>query len=152
MSNSTIIWSNYVWQREMPPLDLAKLHAVETAWGITFPADYIECVRVNQGKSPEPSIFSFGEGFETVLNHLYHFNDEPKDSSILTCQESLSAGGIWPDHLIVFACDPGGNQICFDYGLSKSQPSVAIIDHDTGPEGSYTPVAKNFSGFLDMLH
>jgi hypothetical protein len=146
----SIIWDHYIWPQDMP-LDMTKLHAVEHTWGIRFPQDYKDCVQVNQGKTPEPSVFSFGDSYETVLNELYHFESTPIDSNIVENQKSMSRGDV-PDHIYVFAGDPAGNQICFDYRRSDTQPTVLLLHYDGDPKDALVPLADSFTAFLALLH
>lgn len=145
-----IIWEHYLWSQDMP-LDMTKLEAVEHAWGIQFPQDYKDCIAVNQGKTPNPNEFSFGDGYATVFNHLYHFERHPSNSNIVESQRSLQMGEL-PANVYVFACDPAGNSICFDYRESDSQPNVVLWHHDAEPEVELVHVADSFTAFLEQLY
>lgn len=144
-----VTWNHYVWPADLP-LDLAKLRAVEQAWGIRFPQDYVDCVRVNQGKTPEPASFAFGDGYETSLNELFHFEPSPAGSNIVQNQERLAMGGV-PEGVYTFASDPAGNRLCFDYRASASAPAIVLLDYERDEENALVPVAASFSELLAKL-
>ena len=149
VSEMAITWNHYTWPQDLP-LDMAKLRAVEKAWGITFPQDYVDCVRDNQGKTPEPASFEFGDGFETSLNDLYHFEPSPSGSNIVENQKRMQMGDV-PERIFVFAGDPAGNRICFDYRQSNSAPKVVILDYEVDPEHALVPVADSFTELIAKM-
>ncbi len=149
LSTMDIRWHHYTWPQDRP-LDLAALRAVESAWGIRFPGDYVDCVRQHQGKTPEPASFAFGDGFETSLNDLCHFEPSPADSNILRSQEAMQRAGA-PEGLFIFATDPAGNPLCFDYRQSASAPGVVLLDYEAEAEQAVAPVASSFSALLERL-
>ena len=57
-----------------------------------------------------------------------------------------------PEGLFVFASDPAGNCICFDYRRSASAPSVVLLDYERDAENAVVPVADSFTALLDKLH
>lgn len=144
-----LTWNPYVWPADMP-LDLAKLRAVEQSWGIRFPQDYVDCVRLNQGKTPEPASFEFGDGYETSLNELFHFEPSPAGSNIVANQERMAMGGV-PERVFTFAGDPAGNRLCFDYRHSDSAPSIVLLDYERDEENALVPVAESFGELLSRL-
>jgi hypothetical protein len=58
------------------------------------------------------------------------------------------------DKLIPFACDGGGNLVCFDYTTSFGfdNPTVAFWIHDDPKGKGVHFIADNFSKFLEMLY
>lgn len=150
MNTMALRWNHYAWPQDKP-LDLARLREVERAWGISFPPDYVDCIREHQGKTPEPAGFETVDGTQTSLNDLYHFEPSPSDSNIVKSQEAMQRGGV-PEGLFVFASDPAGNCICFDYRRSASAPSVVLLDYERDAENAVVPVADSFTALLDKLH
>lgn len=149
LSAMAIRWNPYNFPQERP-LDLAKLRAVEQAWGVRFPQDYVDCVLANQGKSPEPAGFEFGDGYETALNDLYHYEASPADSNIVRCQEAMARADV-PPGIYAFAGDPAGNPICFDFRASPTAPRVVLLDYERAQENALVPVAASFTELLDKL-
>lgn len=144
-----VTWDHYTWQQEMP-LDLAKLRAVEQAWGIRFPQDYVDCVLTNQGKSPSPGCFAYGGDSSSVVNSLLHYESSPNWDNIEESQRSMSLTDP-PAGVYVFAEDPSGNRICFDY-RAGGRPSVVMLDYNAEEENTLVPVANSFTALLEMLY
>jgi hypothetical protein len=60
----------------------------------------------------------------------------------------------FPEDLIAFALDGGGNYFCFDYrgGRENVDPPVVFWQHEAaGRPEAITPLAPNFEAFLGML-
>jgi cell wall assembly regulator SMI1 len=144
-----VSWTPYVWPHEVP-LAPHTLRAAERRLGVTFPADYVACVLLNQGKTPDPSLFDFGDGFSTVLNQLYHFEASPSTANVLHAHEHLTTAGV-PSEIVPFAGDPAGNHICFDFRGHAAMPTVVILDHEVEGEHAFVPVAAGFSDLLAKL-
>lgn len=144
-----VSWTPYVWSHEVP-LALARLRAAERALGVTFPRDYVECVLLNQGKTPEPNGFDFGDGFNTVLNQLYHFEPTPSTANLLHAHAHLATVGL-PSDVVPFAGDPAGNHLCFDFRGHAAMPTVVMLDHEVEGEHTLVPVAASFTDLLAKL-
>jgi SMI1 / KNR4 family (SUKH-1) len=142
-------WIFYTWQHEMP-LDPAKLQAVESRWGIRFPRDYVDCVLRHQGKSPSPDTYRYGDGESSVVNSLLHFENSPNWYNIEAAQRAMQMTGP-PCDIYVFAEDPMGNLICFDY-RAGGEPAVVLLDYNAAEENTFVPLAPSFSAFLDQLY
>lgn len=144
-----ISWAPYVWPQALP-LTLAKLRAAEQRLGVQFPQDYVDCVLDHQGQTPEPCTFSYGDGYSTVLNELYHFEDSPSTSSQQAAQQSLGAGGV-PAGVVAIAGDPAGNHLCLDFRAQPNAPTVVILDYEAGANNLLVPVAASFTELLSQL-
>jgi hypothetical protein len=60
----------------------------------------------------------------------------------------------FPEDLIAFALDGGGNYFCFDYrgGRENMDPPVVFWQHEAaGRPEAITPLAPNFEAFMGML-
>ena len=144
-----VTWEPYVWPQALP-LTPAKLREAEQRLGVHFPQDYVDCVLQHQGETPEPSVFRYGDGYSSVLNELYHFEDSPAASSQRAAQASLETGGV-PAGIVAFAGDPAGNHLCFDFRADPDAPTVVILDYEAGGGNPLLPVARSFSELLSML-
>jgi hypothetical protein len=149
LSAMAIRWHHYNFAQDRP-LDPARLRAAEQVLGVRFPQDYVDCVSQHQGKSPEPANFEFGDGYETALNDLYHFEASPADSNIVESQGALARARV-PAGIVAFAGDPAGNPICFDFRASATAPGVVLLDYERAPENAIVPVAASFTELLDKL-
>ncbi|CAO1295871.1 unnamed protein product [Diamesa hyperborea] len=61
----------------------------------------------------------------------------------------------FPNNIVPFSLDGGGNLICFDYrkNISTNEPEIVVWHHEgAGTEGELSFVANSFDEFLDMLH
>ncbi len=143
-----IRWEPYCWP-EARPLSSGRLHAFAASRGIAFPKDFTDCILENQGMTPTPCEFPFGDGYSTVLNNLLHFEDAPKSDSVSFQQESLETSDA-PAGLIVFAIDPAGSPICFDFRRDAGVPSVVIFDHEQNADEPVF-IASGFTAFLALL-
>ena len=71
-----ISWAPCVWSHAVP-VTPSKLRAAKQRMDARFSQDYADCVLQHKGQTPEPCTISFGDGYSTVLNELYHFADSP---------------------------------------------------------------------------
>jgi cell wall assembly regulator SMI1 len=145
-----ISWQPYVWPQALP-LTLAKLRAAEQRLGVRFPQDFVDCVLQHQGETPEPCTFDYGDGYSSVLNELYHFEDSPSASSQAAAQKSLEIGGV-PAGVVAIAGDPAGNHLCLDFRADPQAPIVVMLDYEAGGDNPLVPVAKTFTELLAQLH
>jgi len=115
------------------------IHEYEEKVNYKFPNDFIICVKENNGGYPELENFNTENNIE-VFNRLYSFNKNDRTS-------------IWNDFdwcgheemknkYVVFACDPFGNQICFD----KTNNEIVFLNHE---KLSVQKVADCFSDFIN---
>jgi hypothetical protein len=56
-----------------------------------------------------------------------------------------------PAGIYVFASDPAGNRLCFDYRTSATAPAIVILHYDNPVEAALIPVAENFTALLALL-
>lgn len=144
-----ISWEPYVWPQALP-LKLNKLRSAEQRLGVRFPQDYVDCVLRHQGQTPETFTFTYGDGYRTVLNELYHFELGPRTSSQQAAQKSLGMGGV-PAGVVAIAGDPAGNHLCLDFRADPAAPTVVILDYEAGDDNPLVPVAATFTELLSNL-
>jgi hypothetical protein len=58
----------------------------------------------------------------------------------------------FPENLVSFAGDGGGNLICFDYRATKENPPIVFWCHDDSEGEDVHFVANSFEEFINMLH
>ena len=82
------------------------------------------------------------ENFSTMKNYWEDRNHDPDLP--------------FPDKIVPFAIDGGGNLICFDYrhDISTNEPKIVVWHHEgeSGTAEELSFVANSFDEFLDMLH
>jgi hypothetical protein len=146
-----------------PPVDDARIDALERSLGIMLPPDYRAFLKQHNGGRPDPRFFPV-QGWPNRFPgrpdqeyggvHYFHGIDEPITSSNLDWNFRILRGRI-PDELLPIAGDESGNEICLSmWGSNRGH--VYIWDHD----GEHSPptyaniylIAKSFPEFLESLH
>lgn len=128
-----------------------QIQKIEKKFGVVFPKDYKEFIREKAGAHPIPHTFDFNGHDEAVLDLIYSFN-ENKKTNILSMNSELSDNFI--KGVIVFAGDPFGNDICFDFTQNPTKPPIVFCDNEimVGDPNKLTFVAESFSEFIDKLY
>src|SRR5262245_31256812 len=129
------------------------LRGAELLFGITFPADYRECVRVNHGGHPEQRNFtvrgvsaSWGSCLAVLLSL-----DWRRPESVWSVLANLAVDRQLPDGLFPIAEDGGGDLLCLDFRRSPAAPLVVYWSHGIGGEEGVFPIAGNFTELLSLL-
>ncbi|WP_257137725.1 SMI1/KNR4 family protein [Bacillus pseudomycoides] len=137
---------------------------VSNKLGVSFPKDYIDCVKKNNGGNVEPKLFDVNRK-ERVFGTLLSFDIE-NDEFILSVYADYKK--TLPNRVIPIAFDPAGNLICFDYKNHDSNPKVVFWEHEGATEKeeliddegmteeaareNVFYVASTFTEFLNKLH
>lgn len=149
-----LIWSPYLWDdfRAATP---DEIDAAERRLGVAFPPSYRDVLGRYQGATPEPAVFDFlqnGHPTDSCVNFLLPVPPHGDESCNLV-DENLDDSGQIPPGCIVFAEDPAGNCLAFDYREQTGEPAVVFIDHEcVGEKEWVSRVADSFDGFLALLH
>jgi hypothetical protein len=129
------------------------IRGAELLFGVTFPKDYRECIRVNHGGHPEPRDFvvrglttSWGSCLAVLLSL-----DWRRPSNVWAELASLAVDSQLPVGLFPIAEDGGGDLLCLDFRSDPGAPSVVYWSHEVGGEEGIVPVAESFSALLAML-
>lgn len=141
------------WVNCAPPVEEKVIHEVEEILKIKFPPDFVECAMKYHGGHPTKSHFSYndpdlglvGDGLGVLLS----FDPDDKYNKLL--DHNLTPPEFFPEELIIFGEDGGGNCICFDYRNDKEFPSVVFWVHDAFEGENIFFLANSFSEFLDLL-
>lgn len=155
MMRTDLIWRSY-WGSA----DVTMVKDFEQEIGKKFPADYVEIVvKYNGAYVIGCDAYRFRSNFtgnvETYglgLLHAFAKTDSVTDT-IRWSYDHKPFG--FPDYLVSFSRDGGGNLLCFDYSkdLTSNDPEIVLwhvnAQPGTGREISF--VAKSFSIFLEML-
>lgn len=129
------------------------LRGAEIMFGVTFPTDYRECVRVNHGGHPEPRNFTVRGAAGTwgsclaVLLSL----DWRRPENVWSALATLAVDGQLPDALFPIAEDGGGDFLCLDYRGGLATPPLVYWSHEVGGEEGVFPVACSFDELLSLL-
>ncbi|NQX63648.1 SMI1/KNR4 family protein [Paenibacillus qinlingensis] len=117
------------WRFKVSDVSSDEIKKLEEFLGVTFPDDYLECIRENNGAMPVPNFFEVN-GREMSFGALLSINEKDVEN-IRMVFEALEER--LPSEIIPFSIDAGGNFICFDYkNGTQSVPSIVFFDHEQG--------------------
>ena len=149
----TIQWRDRVIENPRPVSD-EQVDEVEPAIGWRLPQDYLQVVRVNQGRKPQPDGFDLADGDSTVISCLLvfeeqHFQYFPGRMWLMNGGSSHESG---PSFIVPFAADVGESLICFDYCAGPENLTVVFWDHEANTEQPVQAIASSFTDLLDKLY
>jgi cell wall assembly regulator SMI1 len=160
---------------------MTNINSLEKKLAVSFPKKYIEMMLIQNGGTLYKNEFDCFDKYrarkihssadflkiyplsteeseeEAVERYLYlidhpHSKIFPKHSYESIELYLLDPPEFFPENLIPFAEDGGGNLVCFDYRTTKEEPSIIFWCHDD-PEGKDVHfVASSFEEFINMLH
>lgn len=133
------------WDFVKPIKSADLIGEFEKLSGYRFCDSFRKCVLENNEGTPVKYVFDTKETKERVFNYLLSFNreDEVNIWSYLDFWDEPAKH--LAERYIVFACDPFGNDICFD----KTNDKVVFIDHETL---TVEEVADSFDEFINSLY
>lgn len=128
----------------------------EKQFEITLPSTYLEFVRQNTFlKKTEFDYFDVDDQsiFTSGISFFLKFTDSQSPYDNITTYNH-NPPEFFPENIIAFGVNGGGDSICFDYRQDKdnSNPPIVYWSHeaDIGKDVSF--VAHNFEEFLGMLY
>ena len=162
--------NNIEWQKREKPTNPEQIKAFEAKCGYKFPKSYIDLVLKFNGAEVYnymTSFFIYNENGEKVndvfgVGAFLAFGEQnvSDETSLIdwfwenrNCDENYP----FPNHLVPFAYDGGGNYLCFDYRHNQrtNNPRVVFWFHEEAgqlKEGLEVYYAANsFDEFLDCL-
>src|SRR5262249_53716607 len=142
------------WQNApADPLPEHILRGAELLFGVKFPTDYRECVRVNHGGHPESRNFtvrgtttSWGSCLAVLLSL-----DWRRPENVWSVLAGLAVDEQLPDGLFPIAEDGGGDFLCLDFRGGSAAPTVVYWAHEVGGDEGVVPVAGSFAELLSLL-
>ncbi len=127
------------------PAPEATIRDYERRLRVPFPADYRAVATVRQGARPDPAGIALPGGFGTAVSHLFHFEEQPAFSNIVTA--AFPFEGVLEKGWIPFAADIAGDVFCLDYRTDYDRPRVLFWGQGFGP----LPLADSFTAWAGML-
>lgn len=123
--------------------------------GIKLPSHYKEIVRFRDGGILEKNTFSYekeGEIDEDIVGEFLCWQKEtlPHYYSYLP-NAYRDPPEFFPQGLIPFAPDGGGNYICFDYRNCKENPPIVFWHHEVEENEGVFHLANSFDEFINNL-
>jgi len=146
------MWESYVYDIHHRPSRLDR-NRIERAIQGRLPDSYWNLVCEHQGSTLEATLEICGQGevnFGVLL--LVASPDDEEDNyyyCVETCLENMR--GYYPDGILPFADDTGGNYWAFDFRDALNEPSIVFIDHEVAGEEGIIHVADSFDFFMAKL-
>lgn len=148
------------WDSYWGSVDTAQVDKYEKMLGYKFPEDYKTIVSTYNGAIvDDKNSYQFYSNLTKKnerygLGLLHAFGDcDSRAETMEYCLANKPYG--FPNGLVSFAREGGGDLLCFDYreGLPEDEPKI-IIWHLNGEPGTVAEssfLANTFSEFLDLL-
>ncbi len=133
------------WKRTIPLESAELIDEFERVAGYSFCESFKKLVIDNNRGRPSKYVFDTKKTKERVFNHLLSFNKEDEVNMWIWLNVWDEPAKHLAERYIVFACDPFGNDICFD----KTNDKVVFIDHETL---TVEEVADSFDEFINSLY
>ena len=133
---------NIVWELVKPLNQGKAIDSMESRYQIKLPADLRACIIKNNGGSPYPCTFDFGENKGKTFGGLLSFNEGDTDSiyKYIKAFETSDGKGV---KMFPFGIDPAGNFLCVKNG------NIVFYYHETEQECF---ICKTFTELLDRLY
>ena len=123
--------------------------------GVSFPENFLSCIKICEEGRPEKHIFSFknklGNQEKSCLGAFLGFDPQNKYNIL---RKYLLYFCPFQPHLVPFAEVGNGDYICFDYsvsGFDDKNPPVVYFDHEQPNGENISDIAINFEEFLNKL-
>ncbi|MEI4800390.1 SMI1/KNR4 family protein [Bacillus sp. FJAT-51639] len=125
------------------------IQQVEQYFGVKFPNDFVECVKLHDGGHPRPKAFDIQGQDGSAFSNLLTFDLESQ-YSIIQRYENIKDRLV--DKVYPFGRDSFGNFLCFDYRNDLQSPTVVFWEHEEEEmEKAVYPVCSSFTELLDSL-
>ena len=147
--------NNFIeWYSEDKKIDnFPNILSFEKKKNIVFPAYYKKLVRFKDGGLLVKDLFDYqykNETFRNCVGDFLCWQKETSEYSFIIDQIN-DPPEFFPNDLIPFAPDGGGNYICFDYRNCREDPPIVYWDHGIEENEGIFHLADSFEEFLSML-
>ncbi|MCS1350225.1 SMI1/KNR4 family protein [Mechercharimyces sp. CAU 1602] len=119
--NQSIIWE------DGEQIDYGEIRSLEAALDITFPDDYVQVIKNNNGAIPTPPNFNIENHGYNIMFMLLSVRENDTEYGLMSVYKRINR--FLPNKVYPFACDGFGNYICFDYRRGR-EPIVVFWDHE----------------------
>ena len=138
------------------PVCEERIKYVEETIGVKFPKSYRELIKRCDGGYPIKDEFDYyDEDFEEVLpGSVGGFLTLNEVQGIGLLKLFYSPPEFFPEGLLAFGDNGGGNFVCFDYREGKDNPDPPIVywSHEAEDGKDVSFIAPNFDAFIKMLY
>lgn len=153
-----------IWSEKRKPLDEKKLKKL-SKFPFKLPKTYIELLKISDGGYTDYIYMSeiFGISFPATRMRNprydpYSFFNPPNAKEYFISYHDIINNykyppEFFPENLVAFAEDGGGNRTCFDYrsNTSSSNPPVVHWNHEASVDEDVSFIANNFDEFIENL-
>jgi hypothetical protein len=117
---------------------------------VTFPGFYKEIVAWHDFITPEKNIFFYGSKSNEYDSFSFSpWQDEFKTDRVPYCFENPPE--FFPEGLIIFGENGGGDCICFDYRNCRENPPIVLWLHEEEENEGIVFLSNSFDEFIDSL-
>lgn len=139
-----------VWKYAEDPVEEKAVKKTEELLGVSLPDDFKTIASKNDCGIPRPGRYYLNGGV-MVFGQLFSL-DSNRDSNIVEVTRIGRSEHGMSDSIIVFADDPAGNFLCFDYGqLHDGYPTIIFWDHEI-EGGDPEKICNTFTELINMFH
>ena len=146
-----MVGETLTWFTEPSRATGEELAAIERATGWRLPDDFREFALRFSGGAPNETDFDFADGqtgkfYASAAEFL-----SLKAADERSILQSMQRIEYFPDGLVPFAADGGGNYVCFDFRTS-GVPNVVFWNHGRrGLTDEISLVSRSFEDFIHCL-
>lgn len=146
--------NNFIEYREAVD-NIPYLSLFEQKMSVVFPKEYKGMVSIRDGGILDKDIFIYkgiDSFYSNCIGRFLYLNDNDKYSYYSYMLNVYNdPPEFFPDGLIPFAPDGGGNYICFDYRNCKENPPIVFWDHGVEENEGIFYLADSFNEFINNL-
>ena len=142
------------WRSHGKTIDnFVNMQNFEKKYDLILPEYYKNFIRVRDGGVLKKDLFFYqfrnANWSNCVGRFLYWDKEISADEYII--DQINDPPEFFPNDLIPFAPDGGGNYICFDYRNCREDPPIVYWDHGIEENEGIFHLADSFEEFLSML-
>jgi|GEM_PF-2666153 len=146
------MWEAYVRHINNAPCYFDRYRLESRIQG-KLPDPYWQLVCEHQGDTLNASMEIHGQGEVNFGVLLLAISLENEKENYSYCIEFCLSNmlGYYPDGILPFADDTGGNYWAFDFRNEQNLPAITFIDHEVPGEEGVIYASENFDSFMDRL-
>lgn len=141
------------WEYKRTPVTEEVLSEKEKFLGIRLPDDFRGVFMENHGAEPIPDLYYAPNGNSRSFGALLPLEEDEDEIEFTEANGPyMKREHSMPGEVVIFAHDPAGNFLCFDYNqLIDGYPAIIFWDHEV-EGGNAKKICNTFTELLHMLH
>ena len=126
------------------------INKIEETFKFNFPTDFKSHYLIYNGGRPKKHVF-IDEGYEFIVGYFIPIKHGVNDRILERVLELFRDDQDFPNWLIPFADEPGGNLYCFSIDPDE-EGAIYYWNHEIeDPEESYSYLAESLKEFIDSM-